>query len=618
MKKRMLVIVLSVAMCMGLIPVTAFAGTEGYVFAEDPITAHEDNTNDNVGETGMIVRAEEGQTAHTGFQFYINLVEGNESELCTLWECEVPENSGVTVMGRENYFVVEVADTAVTATYDVVCKVVKKDAPDGAVYATKIFKLNVSGVDRIEPAEAEYDCGNGNMIRVEIITNDKSGDYGDREDLIGALGMGINSSVTEGNGVFTMPHKVGDIPFKAIGYYAFQTAVTEIIIPHTLIYIHPSAVMYADTGKFTVSADNPNYKDVDGVLFSKDGKTIIRCLGKTEYVIPSGTEAVEVHCFANMHNLTKVYIPKTVKEFKGPAFIGTKDLVINYEGTEAEFNKISGGEMMLDMIKGNSGTVNFSAAAPDAKPDVKPDTKPDVKPDAKPQPEPQKPVVIEEVTKEDVDKTTDNVVVNAEKAPVVEITAAAVKQVEAVGAKGLTVKFDGNKVVSYDQKAVDKIIKELGTTGTKVEVKLVEADKNTSGNEKQKAAMKDKALGLFSIELSITDNTGKETLIHKFDGGKATVTVPFVNDGKKELQVFRVEDDGTLTPMETTFKDGKLTWVTDGHSYYMVAEKATVTPVESEKEKAPETGDSADFMMWVMILGAALAGTEVYRRKFNK
>lgn len=80
-----------------------------------------------------------------------------------------------------------------------------------------------------------------------------------------------------------------------------------------------------------VAADNPNFKDVDGVLFTKDGKTLIRypvSKPAESYTIPDGTETIEECAFMqtatgmklNPGKLQTVSFPRSLKEIEDGAF----------------------------------------------------------------------------------------------------------------------------------------------------------------------------------------------------------------------------------------------------------------------------------------------------------
>ena len=94
-----------------------------------------------------------------------------------------------------------------------------------------------------------------------------------------------------------------------------------------------------------VHGDNENYKSVDGVLYTKDGKTLIAYpAGKTEseFTVCSGVNTIESYAFYACYNLEKITIPTSVKEIGGYAFYGCSSLTdVYYTGTEEEWAAIS-------------------------------------------------------------------------------------------------------------------------------------------------------------------------------------------------------------------------------------------------------------------------------------
>lgn len=91
---------------------------------------------------------------------------------------------------------------------------------------------------------------------------------------------------------------------------------------------------------FKVSADNPYFCDVDGVLFSKDMKTLLfyplareisisekadangqkSSIKSIEYSIPDGVETIRTKAFYKSQYLTKITIPQSVKVIEEKAF----------------------------------------------------------------------------------------------------------------------------------------------------------------------------------------------------------------------------------------------------------------------------------------------------------
>ena len=66
-----------------------------------------------------------------------------------------------------------------------------------------------------------------------------------------------------------------------------------------------------------VLSDNPTLSSIDGVLYSKDMKRLIRCpeLKEGEVIIPEGVERIEPYAFFNCVYLKAVQMPETLKEF---------------------------------------------------------------------------------------------------------------------------------------------------------------------------------------------------------------------------------------------------------------------------------------------------------------
>lgn len=78
-----------------------------------------------------------------------------------------------------------------------------------------------------------------------------------------------------------------------------------------------------------VSEDNLFYCSLEGVLFSKDMKTLLfapRNLSLKSYVVPEGVERVMDYAFTDNHNLVEVRLPDSVKTIGDYAFANCKAL----------------------------------------------------------------------------------------------------------------------------------------------------------------------------------------------------------------------------------------------------------------------------------------------------
>ena len=73
--------------------------------------------------------------------------------------------------------------------------------------------------------------------------------------------------------------------------------------------------------------DSPWYSSVDGVLYTKDGKTLISCpAGKRTAVIADGTEVIAARAFKECGSLTSMTVPGSVKRIGDKAFYNCKSM----------------------------------------------------------------------------------------------------------------------------------------------------------------------------------------------------------------------------------------------------------------------------------------------------
>lgn len=109
---------------------------------------------------------------------------------------------------------------------------------------------------------------------------------------------------------------------KYIGEGAFYlTSLTEISIPDGVERI--GFKIASQVSNYKVSAKNSHFTAVDGVLFSKDKKTLVAYPAgnpRTEYTIPDGVTKIEEYAFYDSEKLNRVTIGKDVKEIEFSAF----------------------------------------------------------------------------------------------------------------------------------------------------------------------------------------------------------------------------------------------------------------------------------------------------------
>lgn len=77
----------------------------------------------------------------------------------------------------------------------------------------------------------------------------------------------------------------------------------------------------------TVVTGNKNFKSVDGVLYSADGKTLVYCPASKSgaFAIPVGTQTVAPGAFIGCNGLTEITVPNTVTLIGECAFYGLSD-----------------------------------------------------------------------------------------------------------------------------------------------------------------------------------------------------------------------------------------------------------------------------------------------------
>ncbi|MDO5575507.1 MAG: leucine-rich repeat protein [Fibrobacter sp.] len=147
-----------------------------------------------------------------------------------------------------------------------------------------------------------------------------------------------------------------------IGYYAFYNCIQleSVTIPSSVKSIGDRAFCYCrKLMSITVDTANGYYKDIDGVLFSKDERELI-CYPSdkkgTSYEIPDGVTWINSSAFCYSHNLTSITMPRSLMYVYDYAFLDCFNLaLVNYSGTSEQWLSIiiyeNGNSWLLDAIK---------------------------------------------------------------------------------------------------------------------------------------------------------------------------------------------------------------------------------------------------------------------------
>jgi hypothetical protein len=117
---------------------------------------------------------------------------------------------------------------------------------------------------------------------------------------------------------------------KTLVCYPAGKVYTSYTIPSSVTAIGNSAFAYCSSlSSITVDALNTRYSAANGILFSKDGKTLV-CYpaGKvyTSYTIPSSVTAIGGGAFSGCTSLSSINIPSSVTAIGGGAFSGCSSL----------------------------------------------------------------------------------------------------------------------------------------------------------------------------------------------------------------------------------------------------------------------------------------------------
>ena len=160
----------------------------------------------------------------------------------------------------------------------------------------------------------------------------------------------------------TIPSGVTTISNNA---FSGCTGLTNITVGNTVTSIGVEAFSDCGSLNITVDENNPNYSDIDGVLFNKD-KTRIITYSKDkiqpEYSIPEGVTSIGYGAFMNCFSLTSITIPDSITSIEIWAFDYCECLTdVYYSGNEADWQKIiiEGGN---DYLTG--ATIHYNSAEP--------------------------------------------------------------------------------------------------------------------------------------------------------------------------------------------------------------------------------------------------------------
>jgi len=131
------------------------------------------------------------------------------------------------------------------------------------------------------------------------------------------------------NGALVVDMKIPD-GVTRIGSHVFRgcSSLTSVTIPRTVESIGGGSFAKCDNlVEIRVANGNRHYKDDDGVLLTRDGRTLVAVPGRMENVkIPNGVEVIGSLAFTRCKSITRVKIPYGVSRIGYSAFSGCKEL----------------------------------------------------------------------------------------------------------------------------------------------------------------------------------------------------------------------------------------------------------------------------------------------------
>ena len=114
------------------------------------------------------------------------------------------------------------------------------------------------------------------------------------------------------------------------GYAFFGTGLTAIMLPESLIWIGDGAFSAcASLTRLQVASGNQKFTALNGVLFSKDGKTLVQYpIGRTDetYTLPAGVTVIAERAFQGCTSLKTVTLPVGLTSINEYAFVNCTGL----------------------------------------------------------------------------------------------------------------------------------------------------------------------------------------------------------------------------------------------------------------------------------------------------
>lgn len=180
------------------------------------------------------------------------------------------------------------------------------------------------------------------MLMSEVQVSEAAYTEGDYEYSV-ENGKATITKYTGSGGSVIIPEQLGGYPVTIIENGVFYAkAIQSLVIPESITSIEDGGLV-GGVGLKTIIVDeeNPNYRSIDNVVFSKDKTELIHCASSSKtgaYVIPSGVISIKLGAFYDCLGITDIIIPNSVTTIGAGAFYHTsiKSIVIPKNVTTVE------------------------------------------------------------------------------------------------------------------------------------------------------------------------------------------------------------------------------------------------------------------------------------------
>ena len=139
----------------------------------------------------------------------------------------------------------------------------------------------------------------------------------------------------------TVPEKIEKIEITNFNILNNTNKLPKTVVIHDVEHLDRTAaetIQYrlssSDIQNIEIDKASKAYQSIDGIIYSKDGKTLIKCpCGKENPTIQEGTERICKNAFANCDKLESIDFPDSVKILEQRAFYNCQNLKSVHFGT---------------------------------------------------------------------------------------------------------------------------------------------------------------------------------------------------------------------------------------------------------------------------------------------